>query len=293
MTHLDDGYFRAFVRTAERLTPNMVRVVLHGPELAHFVSSGRADERVGITFPEPGSDDVPLPTFADGRWDHHDTTPAIRVYSVRHWDAGKGELTVDFVVHDGGVAAQWAQSARPGDPVLLQGPDGWYAPPPDTAWQLLIADMTGLPALGRIVEELSPDVRVRTIVEVIDEADRQPLPGGGEHEWIIGTGNGIAPSTLFDALQRFDPPPGPGYLWFAGEAASSRQIRTFVRGAWGWDHTRFTVLGYWRVAKEEWVARYRTVSEELEALHSKALADGAPDHVADALFEEALERIGL
>ena len=55
--------------------------------------------------------------------------------------------------HAGGVAGPWARTAQPGQVVYLTDARGWYAPPDDSAWQLLIADLTGLPALERIVEE--------------------------------------------------------------------------------------------------------------------------------------------
>ena len=99
-----------------------------------------------------------------------------------------GEVVLDIVPHAGGVAGPWAMTVQPGQVVYLTDARGWYAPPADLAWQLLVADLTGVPALGRIVEELPASARAYVIVEVPDPADRprltsaatvvRPLSGG-------------------------------------------------------------------------------------------------------------------
>ncbi|RIJ71248.1 siderophore-interacting protein [Nakamurella silvestris] len=294
MSYRDGGYFRTEVHSTRRLTPHMVRIRFSGGDLPEFRSSGQADECIGITFPAPGSRVSPDPVLTAGTWGHPEDA-AVRVYSVRHWDAEKAVLTVDFVVHEGGIAAAWAMDARVGDSVVLHGPDGWYRIPADTDWQLLVADMTGLPALGRIVEELPAGARAHVIAEIVEGGDIQPLRTAATvtYEWITGSGNGHAPSALTDAVRRHPLPPGRGYVWFAGEAAPSREVRKLVRREWGWEHSRFTVLGYWRVAKEEWLARYRELAPDLADRHAEALAAGTSHEVADEMFEEELERVGL
>jgi hypothetical protein len=52
-------------------------------------------------------------------------------------------------------------------------------------------------------------------------------------------------------------------------------------------------MGYWRENKEEWVARYETVREQIEAARDSALAACEDfDAVRDAV-DAALERSGL
>ena len=62
---------------------------------------------------------------------------------------------------------------------------GWYDPPADCDWQLLVADMTGLPALGRIVENLPAGSRAYVIVETIDAADWQQLASAAEVSYAV------------------------------------------------------------------------------------------------------------
>ncbi len=206
-----------------------------------------------------------------------------------------GDLTIDFVVHAGGIAAQWALRATPGDVVKVSDALGWYDPPEDSEWQLLVADMTGLPALGRIVENLPAGSRAHVIAETIDAADWQQLDSAAEvsYEWLSGTGHGHGPSMLAAAVRRFDFPAGRGYVWFAAEAAESRVVRKYLRRELGWPVERFEVLGYWRVRKEEWMARYDQFGGDLEQVYTKAVAEGRSKHVALELYEEALEKVGL
>ena len=88
-------------------------------------------------------------------------------------------------------------------------------------------------------------------------------------------------------------PEGPGYVWFAGEAAESRAVRKYVRRELGWPTERFTILGYWRVEKERWLARYEEVGESLEAVYETAVASGLSEGDALEIYEDALEKAGL
>lgn len=291
-------YYRAEVRSVARLSPNLVRVRFGGGDLAGFSSTGVADERLVLVFPPPGQVEPPAPQEgADGTRDYPDeaTRPPMRSYTVRAWDASAYELVVDFVVHAGGVAAHWALAASPGGAVYLSDARGWYAPPEDTRWQVLVADLTGLPAVGRIVEQLPRGVRAYAIVEVIAPEDRQAIQTRADvtWRWLVGTGHGLGPSGLLAAVQEFAWPKGPGYLWFAGEAAESRAVRQHLRKNLGWSPARYLSLGYWRHRQEEWMARYDRVGPELEQIYVRAVAAGQSSTDALELYDDALQQSGL
>lgn len=297
----DDSYFRAEVRERTRLTPHMLRVRFgcptrpgHGAaDLADFRSTGVPDERLVVVFPPEGADEPPAPVLTGTGWDYPDpaTRPAMRSYTVRAFDPVTQELVVDFVAHQGGVAAEWARRARPGDLVLVTAAAGWYDPPADAAWQLLVADLTALPALGRIAETTT--LPTAAVVEVLEAADRQPLPDAVDARWLCGTGNGAGPSALLRALRDVRWPEGPGYVWFAGEAGESRAVRRYLRQHLGWSAARYDVLGYWRVSQEEWDRRYAEVGGDLERVYTDALARGLSSTDALEVYDDALERAGL
>ena len=291
-------YFRAEVRSVERLTPHMLRVVLEGTDLRRFRSSGTGDERLIVVFPPSGAAEPPPPVrMPDGTLDYPDRTacPPMRSYTVRAWDPIAGQMTIDFVLHPGGVAAPWAICARPGDVVYVTEASGWYAPPTGARWQVLLADLTGLPALGRIVEESAAALPTVAIAEVIETTDRQTSlsNSGADVRWLHGTGNGLMPSRLLTALRELDLPTGLGYVWFAGEAGESRGVRKYLRHQLGWSNEQFTSLGYWRIKQEEWLSRYGRIGDRLEAIYSSALAAGRSEGDALDIYDDALEKAGL
>ncbi len=206
-------YFRAEVRQVVALTPNMIRIVFGGPDLSRFASSGDPDERLVVVLPRPGERAAPAPVRQpDGTLDYPTTDePEMRSYTVRRVDAATGELVIDFVRHEGGAAATWAVAARVGDVVYLSPAKGWYSPPDDVSWQLLMADMTALPALGRILEELPGGQRAVVLAEVTEPTDRQEIESVADvaTTWLPGSGNGHGPSRLLAALQSIDLPRRP------------------------------------------------------------------------------------
>jgi NADPH-dependent ferric siderophore reductase len=269
----------AQVQTVHTLVPNMIRIGLGGSDLARYVPTGVPDEAVALWFrgADPGGEQIG------------------RNYSVRAFDPARAAMTIDFVVHDGGVAAQWAKRAAPGDQVELSRPRSWYRPAPDTQWQLLVADLAGLPALARILEERDPAVPAHVIIEVLDEQELAMLPAtpGVTVQACTGTGNGIAPSVLSDRVRAHPLPGGNGYAWFAGEAGEAREVRKFLRTDHGWGRDRLDAIGYWRVDNERWTARYERVQDEMLAVYQGALEAGSSEKEAGELYDDALEQAGL
>ena len=293
-----DVYHRAEVVGTRRLTPHLVRVELGGEGLRGWSTSGVPDERLVLVLPAPGSRTAAEPvTMPDGTQDYPDPDdqPPMRSYTVRAWDAAAARMVVDLVVHEGGVASTWARSARAGDVVYVTEAMGWYRPPADATWQLLVADLAGLPALARVVEELPPGTLAHVVAEVPAADDRIEVASAADvtWSWVVGAGNDVGPSRLAACVAGFEAPQGPGYVWFAGEASTSRAVRKHLRHGRGWSATRCTTLGYWRLDAERWDARYAEVAPSLESVYTDAVAAGVSSDEALELYDEALERAGL
>jgi NADPH-dependent ferric siderophore reductase len=279
------------------LTARLRRIMLEVPDLARLGLPDVADAAVGVYFPSITSSGErvapPAMELRDGVWAYHDESPEGRNYSVRHRDGD--QLTLDVFLHERGVGASWARTTSAGEQVVLSHARSWYRPPTDTDWQLLVADLAGLPAAARIIDELPSDMAVTAIVEVGDDDDLTYLPNRRNVRTIasVGTGNGIGPSTLATLVQAHPVPPGRGYCWFAGEAAESRAVRKYFRTTHGWTIDQFDIIGYWRFDSETWDARFELVADDVLAVYERALADGKGDKVASEEFDEALERAGL
>ncbi len=279
------------------LTPRLRRIVFDVPDLADLGLPDHGDDAVGIYFPRAGEQCPPAMEERDGVWGYFDTetSPEGRNYTVRLRGPGPRQITCDFVLHERGIAGDWARTAHTGDQVVLAHARCWYRPPSTSDWQLLVADLSGLPAVARIMDELPAGACATVIVEVGDAADLAYLPRRDDIEVVtsVGTGNGYAASALTALVQGFDHPVGRGYCWYAGEALASRQIRKHLRSAHGFTADQFDIIGYWRFDSETWDRKFESMSDELVAVYEKALADGKGDKVASEEFDLALERVGL
>lgn len=289
---------RVVVSRVERLSPGMVRVVFAGDGLDGFISTGVGDEYFRVFFPLDGQvePNLPFPT-ENGYWDFPEgVEPApMRTYTVRDWDAAAQELTVDFVVHDGGIAAAWALRATPGDVLGVNTPKALYDPPSDIEWQLLIADATGLPAAARLAENAPSGVRTRVVIEVATSDDELPLSTSDDVElhWVHG-GNGHAPTRIEEILRASELPSGPGYVWVAGETKATRGVRRILRKDLGLAASAYKVIGYWTENAEAWRERYDSLDESVHARLMAMWDDSSrsEEEITDE-YEAELEKLGL
>jgi NADPH-dependent ferric siderophore reductase len=247
--------------------------------------------RIGLRVHDPVALDVAVgPDAAVGVYFPGDAGG--RNYSVRRHDGDR--IDIDVVLHGHGPGTDWAHSCTPGTGVGLDHSRSWYSPEPVADWQLLVTDMSGMPATARIVEALPDGHRATVVVEVPDRDELGYLPSHPDVDVIesIGTGNGRAPSRLGQLVREFAHPSGRGYCWYAGEAAEARVVRKHLRGL-GWTPAQLDVMGYWRFDSEAWDAKFATVADDVVAVYTRALAEGKDEKVASEEFDEALERAGL
>jgi len=267
-----------------QLSPRLRRITLQIDDPDALAVPRAGDAAVGVYFaPPPGLEGFDDLEELEGR-----------NYSVRHHHGDRIDL--DVILHARGAGTTWARAAGPGDRIGLDHARSWYRPEPTADWQLLVTDLSGLPATARIISELpaSGGVPVIAIAEVADAADLDYLPSHPNLTLIssIGTGNGHAPSQLARLVAELELPAGRGYCWFAGEAAESRTVRKHFRGQ-GWTVDQLDITGYWRFDSETWDAKFALVEDDVVEVYARALAEGKGDKVASEEFDEPLERLGL
>jgi NADPH-dependent ferric siderophore reductase len=210
--------YDAEVLRRTRISDHLVRLVVGGPGLADFTSTGVPDEWVGLVVP--------------GQFQS-------RYYTVRSWEAG--ELTVDVVLHEEGLVTEWADRDCVGDTVTISEPKGSFAMPAEATWLILVGDLTAMPAMARILE--TTDVPTRVWAEVPD-ALGDYLPRGATVEWLEQPADGG--SRLAAVVEGIDWPEGDGYFWMAGESAQMRAIRKHLMRERRLPSTAYDVMGYWR-----------------------------------------------
>lgn len=235
------------VRGVEPVTPQMMRVVAGGDELADFPDLPYTDRCVRLVLPRPGvSCPTPFDMTAIRAALPRDQWPATRTYTVRRLDVVARELTLDVVQHGrAGLAGPWAAAARPGDVLRLLGPVGTYTPDPAADWHLLVGDESALPAIATACERVPAGVPVLAVVEVADAAEEQPLPGPGELHvtWLHRRGRA---GRLLDAVRAMTLPGGRVHAFVHGEAGDVRDVRRHLVGERGVPRELLSASGYWR-----------------------------------------------
>lgn len=174
------------VSNVARLSPHFIRVTFAGDELTHFGTAG-LDQRIKVVLPHADGSFADFGQYdAAGDWYDRwrelptDVRNPFRTYTVRRIDVEAGELDVDYVVHhDAGPAGAWAEAARPGDELVIVGPDersphargglDWH--PGNARRLLLVGDETAAPAICSILETLDDSFEVDAFIEVPTSAD--------------------------------------------------------------------------------------------------------------------------
>ena len=232
------------VVSADRLTPHMIRVTLHG-DLAGFQSLGFddhvklffADPETGVlTLPEPNMPPVPGAP-----------KPVMRDYTPRRFDVKTGILVIDFAVHDAGPATSWALAAKPGDSLNFGGPRGSQIVPIAFDSYLMIGDETALPAIGRRLEDLPAGAKVIVLAEVETPDDRLSFETRADLTvyWVYRQAN-LGPRSLNDALKGMWVPQHDVHVWVACEASQARLIREQLIDDHGVNPKWLKAAAYWR-----------------------------------------------
>ncbi len=249
-----EDYFFAETVSVVRLSPSMMRVVVRVDGGERLLSSGHPDEWVRLALQPNPETPITLPVLMDnGKWGRPDGSKHCpnRPYTIRRWDAKRCEMTIDLVVHEGGVAATWAINAKVGDVVGICNPEGRFWMPKGSEWLLMLTDITGLPAVGRVLEELPAGLRTIVHVEVPSEADRQQIETAAEVSLHWHACHGPKPERAgYTELSRIageirELPQGPGYIYIAGEAKAVSDCRKHFRDVLGFDKNRIDAIGYW------------------------------------------------
>ncbi len=229
------------------VTPRMLRLTLGGAQMEGF-ESHLPDEHVKLVFPDPetGVTRAPVP---DG--DHLDWPrpfPPAREYTIRRYDRRAGTVELDFVVHSGGLASTWAQECAIGSTIWVAGPRPSIEVPRAFGFLVLLADETGLPAVGRWLEEWPAGTRGVVAVEIEHADDEQdlPVPDGVTLTWLhrsAAPGDAELLARFAEAIEL--PSDVHTYVWAGAEAISLKPVRRWARGR---GHTKYQsdISGYWR-----------------------------------------------
>lgn len=219
---------------SERITANMHRISLGGPGLRNFPEQSDGGY-VKLIFPSAEGD-----------------RPVTRTYSIRAQHPDR--IDIDFVLHgDGGPASRWAVNCAVGETIMVGGPGPNSPLDRDLDWFLLAGDMTALPAISVNTEHLPADAVGYLVMEVIDEADIQPLPlpVGFDVEWLINPHPGEAPELLSHHVRSLPWLKGQPSVWVACEFSAMRNLRDYLRGERQLGRENLYISSYWKHGSKE------------------------------------------
>lgn len=164
-----------------------------------------------------------------------------RDYTPLRYDAEARELTLEFALHASGAASSWATSAVLGQSAIIAGPRGSMIIPQGYDWHLLAGDRSALPAIRRRLGELPASSRALVVIAA-SGADRLPL----ESKADIGLTWVDTDAELVAALGALKLPAGEGFAWYAGEAATAKQVREVLGAGKGIARDAMRVSAYWK-----------------------------------------------
>lgn len=245
--------YQVQIRTATvvartEVTPHMLRLTVAAPEVSD-VHTHACDDHVGVVFPLPdGTRNDPTYNPERLMLDWHQPQPRMRKYTIRRIDRAAGKMDLELVLHDGGLASDWATDVSVGEDVVLAGPPGALAFAHTYRHYVFALDPTALPALGRFLDEADwveeRGVTVQVLVDHDHAAETQyPLRerAGVTVEWL----SRAAGSRLAEAVAGLDlgaHDPTDVFLFAAGEATDLKPLRRWSRER-GIDAL---VTGYWK-----------------------------------------------
>lgn len=237
------------VEATEPVSTTTMRVHLTGEQLGSFdVAGGVAPEFVSLGFddvvkvlvPAAGATRPPLPVQGPDRleWGGAGGRPVAKDYTPRH--VTDETITLDFVLHEVGFAAAWAQRARPGDAAWIVGPTRSLLMPPDIDHFVAVADETAVPAVGRLLDEVDDAFRATIVLFVPGPDSIQPLTErpGVDVAWVHDAEQWHRHVEDIDLTDT-------SFCWAGGEAGHMRRIRQ-LWSARGVERDRLDVTGYWR-----------------------------------------------
>ncbi|MCK9874247.1 siderophore-interacting protein [Frankia sp. Ag45/Mut15] len=225
------------VESAAVVSPSFQRVTLVADGFAGYTEQLPAD--AFRLF--PGGVEEPVAGSAAGAVD-----PGVsRAFTVRSFDPAANRLVFDAHVHHGGLTARWLDGAADGGTAELIGMRVEFVPGPIAArvadTVLLLADLSGLPAVAAILTALSPDQSATVVISGAVAGDQPLLPArpGDDVRWVPAGG-------LVDAVGGLPRPSGVAAGWVASEAGEVRAIRRLLLDELGVDRTQLHAAAYWK-----------------------------------------------
>lgn len=237
------------VKSVEDIAPRFRRIVFQGENLERY---DRDDQFHCRLIFQPRGTTKPRWPMLDHRghvvWPDDKAVPT-RVYTIRHIDAERQDITIDFALHANlGPATRWAIDARPGDLAGILGPAA--NGPKHAEFHVLVGDETALPGIARILENLPATATGHVFIEVDTKSDELPLhcPAGMAVVWLHRNGTDAGTTTLLeDSIRTIKWPEQleTVFVWGGSEHRAFSAIHRHLKKDIGLSRDRFVLYSHW------------------------------------------------
>ena len=237
------------------LSTNMQRLEFTTDDMQYF-SKDSAGQYVKLMFTPTGETDLELLNA--------DEPPVLRTYTLREIDVLNKRLTIDFVKHVGGVSNTsnyavadlrvtahsgghghyFAERAQVGDVIYILGPGTLQSIDLNTDWVLLVADMTAIPALSVVLEDLSADAQGYVVLEVTSNADIPALTLPPKVVLTVCVRGQAA--SLAETVKQLSWLDGQPSVWCACEFSDMKAIRSYITHAHEVERAGCYFSSYWK-----------------------------------------------
>ncbi|MCI2283943.1 siderophore-interacting protein [Colwellia sp. MSW7] len=232
------------VESVTNLSPHMKRIIVTGSELFDFPDDKKS-AHVKAIFPNPNAE-TKIPKlgmyFGFKKW--------MRSYTIREFNREKLQLTLDFAVNDHqGLATNWAGNAQPDDHLGIVGPGDTKHPDLYADSHLLMGDITALPAIAAVIEQLPGDAKGNVWIQVPESSDIQAFnaPENITINWII-TPDKFTEEFLI-ALASQPKSMVNTAIFIAAEASVVRQLKSYLNEHCQYDKKLLYASAYWNHKK--------------------------------------------
>ncbi|KXG86231.1 DUF2218 domain-containing protein [Agrobacterium bohemicum] len=241
--------FSGRVVRAYNLTPKMRRVVIAIDEGIERLMSGGLHVRI-LILPDQARAPVWPHVSKTGAivWAQGEDEQARRVYTIRSGDIKRGEINLDFVMHEGDdmPGAHFGATAAAGDIVGIVGPGGEL---PDAEDYVFAGDETALPVMLRMAAEMPAGKKLTVYAEIDNENERQEVSSKAQVTWNWLYRDGKAAGTaglLQQSLRSHGWNGHEGLHVFVGcEKSEARIIKKMLGDEAGLPKTCLHTAGYW------------------------------------------------
>lgn len=245
------------VKSVQDLGPRYRRICFTSPELAHYPPcSHGAHIKIMLAHGDQSEPVLPAMTESGPKWASAEDKPLLRTFSVRALRREVGEIDIDFALHgDIGPASRFALAARPGDKLGISPPGGPFPMLKPASQYFLAGDLTALPTIAAMLEDMPADSRGYVALQVPDHTDLQDLvcPEGVKIEWFFGQPNQVQP--LIDQfclqLENDKHHVTDSYFWLGGEEQIVVGLRRYIRRELDVDRSQVYAIPYWRFGNDE------------------------------------------